>query len=779
MPDSSLVVLGIRHHGPGSARAVERALEHLQPVAVVVEGPSELDGVVSSLASSDMKPPVAGLVYDVKSPKHASFYPLASFSPEWVALRWALANEVPASFADLPAANYLAIEAERRAEQEALLELHEPSTDDDNSDDGGQADDSEPIDDPLDTEGVGSFRPPSVTADPISTLAAVAGYDDAERWWEDAVELRIPDDPVGQFGSVSEAMAVYREKLPDRDGFDALINEQREASMRKILRKVIKAHDGTVVMVCGAFHASALEHNAWPSASVDNTTLKGLPKTRVAATWAPWTNRRLSFSSGYGAGVSAPGWYDHLFSCRHDVIATWMVRTASLLRQARYDASPASVVEATRMAEALASLRGRPLAGMTEVADASQAVLGQGFREGLDVVSQELWVGSTLGSVPEDTPMVPLAEDLARLQKSLRLKPSAEEKTITLDLRTESQRERSVLFRRLTLLGIPWAIEQDSGRTGGTFKEVWTVEWQPEFAVAIIEASLHGTTVSSAANAKAISESAEAGLAELASLVGLCLLSELDEAVAMVLQTLSNRTAEQSDHLAVMQTIEPLARSVRYGDVRELDTAALRSSLETLVRRSSVGLVAACATLDDPAAMAMRDAINAVDRSVNLLEDVELAATWRTALAGLSEHSVHGLVVGRASRMLLDSGAMDADTAGARLGRALSPAMPPAHSAAWLDGFLEGDISLLLHDEQIFLMIDDWLTSLPGASFDDLLPIVRRTFSSFEQGERRQLGDLVVRGSDNRTVIGELEVDVEQAAPAVAAVAALMGLEQR
>ena len=27
----------------------------------------------------------------------------------------------------------------------------------------------------------------------------------------------------------------------------------------------------------------------WPTATSDNTLLKGLPKTKVAATWAPWS----------------------------------------------------------------------------------------------------------------------------------------------------------------------------------------------------------------------------------------------------------------------------------------------------------------------------------------------------------------------------------------------------------------------------------------------------------------------------------------------------------
>ncbi|GMA86243.1 hypothetical protein GCM10025868_14930 [Angustibacter aerolatus] len=87
---------------------------------------------------------------------------------------------------------------------------------------------------------------------------------------------------------------------------------------------------------------------------------------------------------------------------------------------------------------------------------------------------------SLLGQVPEAAPRVPLAQDLERLQRSLRLKPSPAESTLVLDLRRESQRERSVLLHRLRLLGVPWGTPADAGRTTGTFKEGWTLRWRPE-----------------------------------------------------------------------------------------------------------------------------------------------------------------------------------------------------------------------------------------------------------------------------------------------------------
>jgi hypothetical protein len=291
---STVHVFGIRHHGPGSARAVLRGLEELRPDAVLIEGPPELDVVAALAADPDMHPPVAGLVYSPEEPKRASFYPMADFSPEWVALRWALAHDTPVRFADLPAATMLADQP-----------------------------DAEPPD---------PHAPPPAPRieDPIGVLARTAGFDDPERWWEDAVEHRrdhTERTALDAFDAVREAMAALRDDSRFV-GNDRLDNARREASMRQAIRQTTKEHD-TVVFVCGAWHAPAIHPDAHPSIKHDADLLKGLPKVKVAATWVPWTNRRLAFRSGYGAGITSPGWYQHLFTAPGDVTTRWLTRTAS------------------------------------------------------------------------------------------------------------------------------------------------------------------------------------------------------------------------------------------------------------------------------------------------------------------------------------------------------------------------------------------------------------------------------------------------------------------
>ena len=103
MTQGRLTVLGVRHHGPGSARSVLAELDRVKPAIVLIEGPADADPVLALAADPGMAPPVALLGYAPDEPKISAFWPFAVFSPEWQALTWAHDHGVPVRFCDLPA----------------------------------------------------------------------------------------------------------------------------------------------------------------------------------------------------------------------------------------------------------------------------------------------------------------------------------------------------------------------------------------------------------------------------------------------------------------------------------------------------------------------------------------------------------------------------------------------------------------------------------------------------------------------------------------------------
>lgn len=764
-------VLGIRHHGPGSARSVAEALATLRPDLVLIEGPPELDQVVPLVADPAMVPPVAALIYAADQPRLASFYPLAAFSPEWVAFRWAASTGTPARTIDLPAANsfalHIAATPAKAPSSPDAPDLPGPAEGD------TAVEDAEPAAPPQQP-----YRP-----DAIAMLAQASGYSDAERWWEDAVEHRIAD-PLERFAAISEAIAEIR-AVDDRpaDAPDVVENNRREAAMRRLLRTAMREGHARIAVVCGAYHAPALVPADFPPASADNKVLAGLPKTKVAVTWVPWTSDRLSLRTGYGAGVTAPGWYQHLFAhwtanSTNDVATTWLVRVAQTLRREKLDASTASVVEASRMANALAAVRGRPSPGLAELDDAAQAVLCDGSSLPLALVHRELTVGHDLGTVPDSAPTVPLAADLAATQRRLRLQSSALEELLAIDLRKPNQLARSVLLHRLALLGVNWGTPADAGRTRGTFKEAWTLRWQPELAVAVVDASRYGTTVAAAA-ATCVAERAQVAgsLADLSELLASCLLADLPDGIRAVVSVLAERTAVQQDVVPLLETVAPLARTCRYGNVRGVDVTGVQRILDATVVRACVGLPTACAGLDDAAATAMRRAIDSAQYGLSLLPELSLD-DWHRALAAVAGFDrIHGSVAGRATRLLMDAGLVERDEVAARLSRRLSVATPAPEAAAWLDGLLSGDAVLLIQDQHLLQLVDDWVAGVRDDVFDDVLPLLRRTFSAFSRPERREIGEQVSRGRGPAQGPDEATLDVRGAGPAIRTMAGYLGWE--
>ena len=719
---------GIRHHGPGSARSLRDALAELRPDVVLIEGPPEADGLVELAGDPEMQPPVALLGYVPGEPKMAAFWPFAVFSPEWQAIRYALGAGIPVRFCDLPAAHQLAM------------------------------------------AGRGKDKP---RTDPVSELAAAAGYDDPERWWEDVVE-HVPGPAV--FAALAEAIGFLRAEDAEPDPRDAV----REAYMRKVLRRTVRDGYQRIAVVCGAWHVPALAK--LPAAAADDRMLRGLPKVKATLTWVPWTYGRLAYASGYGAGIRSPGWYDHLFSSAGQPLERWLARAAAVLREEGVPASSAHVVESVRLAEALAALRGRPLAGLEEVTESARAVLCEGSDLLVGLIQRRLVVGERLGSVPAATPMVPLQRDLHDRQRSLRLRPEAEPRDYDLDLRKPNDLARSHLLHRLTVLGVRWGTTQQ-GRTQniGTFRESWQLAWRPELDLALIEASMWGSTVEAAAAQRARSAAAEAAvLADLTGLVERCLLADLGDALPEALAAVRDRAALEGDVTHLMAALPALVRASRYGDVRGTDPGRLGEVAVELITRICAGLPAAVTSLDETAERAMRDRIDTVHSAIALLADTGSRARWLDTLARMVPRCPP-LISGRLTRLLLDAGRLTADDVAIRMSRELSAAAPAAAAAGWAEGFLAGSGLLLLHDDKLLGLADGWLAALSAEAFAVVLPALRRTFGEFTPPERRAIGDKAARldGSGRpppAAAVADDELDEDRAAIAVRAVAAILGL---
>jgi hypothetical protein len=81
-----------------------------------------------------------------------------------------------------------------------------------------------------------------------------------------------------------------------------------------------------------------------------------------------------------------------------------------------------------------------------------------------------------------------------------------------------------------------------------------------------------------------------------------------------------------------------------------------------------------------------------------------------------------------------------------------------------------------VHDRALLRLLDGWVSSLAAQEFVDVLPLVRRTFGSFTDAERRAIATQVrTAGTEDRPTTVD-DVDEERALAAVATVARILGV---
>ena len=419
-----------------------------------------------------------------------------------------------------------------------------------------------------------------------------------------------------------------------------------------------------------------------------------------------------------------------------------MSKVAALFRTKGMDISVAHVIETVRLAQVSAALRGLPRPSLEEFNDAVTTVMGFGDPILLQVIREALVISDRMGSVPDDVPKVPLLVDVEKSLKRLRLPLSTEVKEFQLDLRKPTDLERSIFFHRLNLLAIKMARPLSiDGK--GTFKEAWSVYYEPEQTLAVIEKAVWGNTLAEAVVAYNASLSKEIdSISRLVDLLERVIPADLPVLVEEMTSRLDTLSASTTDVLEMMKTIPGMVNVVRYGSVRNLDYGKVNDMLHAMMARVLAGGVLACTNIDEDAAAEIMERFMAVDYAVATANQPGLTEMWIELVQKIREaRGVHPLLSGYATRLLRDKNLLGYEETAQTLSYYTSHGNGASDTAFWFEGFLKSSGTILLLDDQLWDLVNAWLASLGDESFMELLPILRRTFSEYSVPERRKLGE--------------------------------------
>ncbi|MFH9731591.1 DUF5682 family protein [Streptomyces sp. NPDC017260] len=441
-------LIGVRHHSPALAVAVPRLLDAAAAEVVCVELPADFQPWLPYLSDPRTTAPVAltGAYEDGR----LRSYPLADFSPELAAIRWARERGAEVICADLP-----------------LTAPQWPA--------GADA------------------------------CARPAGPDEDDLW-DRTVESSAP-------GSTPEAvrraaLAVGRVLRRDRQahGGVAAVDLAREAHMRRAA--VAAAKGRRVAAVIGAFHVPGLtgeEEHPRATAPAD-----GLPAGRAVVTsLVPYAFALLDPRSGYPAGVRDPRWRQAVLDAGgdpgriRDAAARVITELCREIRASGHTAGTGEAIETLRLACDLGALRGLPAPGRSELLEAVTSVLGRG--EPLGRVLEPVLVGTERGRLAPGTPRCGLGPwveaELASLRMPCPGSPARRELRLQ-PLRSALDARREILLQRLGECGVGYAEPAEVSATGdgSALTTRWRAAWTPAVVARLELVGVRGVTAAQAAD---------------------------------------------------------------------------------------------------------------------------------------------------------------------------------------------------------------------------------------------------------------------------------------
>ena len=294
---------------------------------------------------------------------------------------------------------------------------------------------------------------------------------------------------------------------------------------------------------------------------------------------------------------------------------------------------------------------------------------------------------------------------------------------------------------------IDWAIP--GGTDGkGTFKEKWTLYHKPEQIISIIEKAIWGNTLEEATQKFLLKQTKEIRhIPELTRLLDRVIPANLPDLVEAMTMQLDRLSAASTDIIEMMEAVPDLVNIVRYGNVRNLDFSKVGDMLQAMIARILAGGVLVCINIDEEAATDILNKLVSTDYAVSTLNDPELNRMWLEFIRQVrTSVNVHPLLSGYATRLLNDKGDISAEEAQNTLSYYSSIGNAPADMAYWFEGFLRSSGSILLLDDNLWNLVNNWVCSQEKETFMELLPILKRTFSEFSPAERRKLGEKAKAG---------------------------------
>jgi hypothetical protein len=752
---SNVNIFGVRHLSPSSSYHLIDFLERIKPTAVLIEGLSDANEHIPSIVNPKNKAPLAILAYTDSIPVKTVLYPIASYSPEYQALVWANRNNAYSAFIDLPSDVSLMLsaieeEVELSNKKEFFLEADE--------EEHSNKSESQKEKDCLEHKMYSSYiNNKNSIYEKIAELYDEPNYETYwERNFEHNLELDSYRNMIYEFCMQMRQLTEKSDAVYDRKEYAR--NLVREAFMRRQIRDTIEAghKPEKIVVVCGAYHASALNMDLTP---MSDKEIKTLPRLKTNITLMPYSYYRLSKQAGYGAGNKAPFYFKLMWKCLIEndlkkLPSLYTTRLVKHLREAGTYRSPAEVIEGVRLAKSLAYLHGGKIPTLIDLQDACSTCLGQGKKSVVAEAMVRTEIGTEIGHIEEGISQTPIQDDFYRKLKELKLEKykSIVAQDLVLDVR-ENRRvksevsafldlRRSEFFNKLKLLNIDFAASKNTSQDKATWKEEWILRWTPESEIQLVEAVLLGNSIELAAAFKLdeILKNTE-DISEASEVVLIACKCGMEKAVNNGRKIVQGLSTEAKDFVRIAKTLRNIYQVINFGSLRKINTDNLIEIVEQLFLKLNLLLIDSCNCNDDRA----KEMIEAIAHINSIVSDNVIKLNyelWMEKLTELSDRDDRNpKLSGYAAGILLEKNEMTEEKLSQEICRRLRQGVDVDLGAGWFEGLASRNHYTLVSRIVILEKLDEYISALDDEEFTRALVFLRRTFGEFSPEHKRGISE--------------------------------------
>nr|WP_281423908.1 DUF5682 family protein [Oceanobacter mangrovi] len=666
-------------------------LDRQQPQMVLIEAPMAFVDQLPLLQGDEVRPPLA--LY-----QHQSYYPMAENSPEWQAIRWAAAHQVPVWFIDLDQPD------------RAPNNSNEVDSNEGDSDEGGNR--------WSDSRLLGSEY--------TRQLQQKLGCRSQDEVWQRLFECRDFASADDFFLQVMLYCAASR-ACHDDESLQQLGDLPREQCMRAHIRDARQQVERIAVLT-GGFHTPALfdfssESAPIPASALDQTDAAA---PRQAAVLVRYSDELLHPASGYAAGMPWPAfsrWQlaDRLKKKQSDA-EEWIL---FLLKQLGLTLVQRQNV--IHHLQQLCVLRQLDRPGSNDLLDSlTSCLVKQQFTADALEPWQQILRGDAIGELPEGLPGLPLVDEVLQQVRASRLKvgPAGQCHFDLLDMNESAAKRRQLLCR---LAFVEAGFASPSGGPGSFYsfsaskkRESWSYQWTPSVEVRLAKLGRNGSTLERLIIIQLLNRPQQS-LGQSVTLLQQAMQMGLQQHLPQqpLYQQIHDCTDIQTLSQSFMQIFQ-LSRHPLFAD----------QPLDKLYRAlwQQLGFhLAALNQLDMDEALELLVALQGIARQ----HEDELHQPWQDRLHWLICHNRHRLPMWFALQAL-EVELTDGDA---------SALLQQVHSQGFSERYaiLEALITVVPHwlrqSSGLLELLNHWLEQLDDDHFTEQLPALRKLFSRMDARE--------------------------------------------